>query len=70
MQRMQRLIALVIAFVLAGVIGLPALGQIELIDESLEYDAARPAAGHWLGNVEPGRLPATWGTLLCTSKRS
>jgi pimeloyl-ACP methyl ester carboxylesterase len=41
-----------------------APGQVEFLDESFAYDRDHPAAGHWLGNLEPGRFPDTWGALL------
>ncbi len=45
----------------------PATGRIEFYEESFQYDHDRPAAGAWLGNVEPGRFPPTWGALSIKS---
>ncbi len=57
---MKPALALLAAMALAGF----ATGQVQLLDETIAYDAAQPAAGFWLGNLQPGRFPDTWATLL------
>jgi pimeloyl-ACP methyl ester carboxylesterase len=52
------------SFVAAVLIALPASGQVEFLEESFEYDRDHPAAGHWLGNLQPDRSPDTWASLL------
>jgi pimeloyl-ACP methyl ester carboxylesterase len=41
-----------------------APGQVKFLDESFEWDRDHPAAGHWLGNLQPGRSADTWAALL------
>ena len=53
------LVSVLAAAIAAG----PAAGQIVFLEESFDYDRALPAAGHWLGNVQPGRFPDTWTSL-------
>ncbi|MHC4082025.1 MAG: alpha/beta hydrolase family protein [Planctomycetota bacterium] len=42
----------------------PASGQVRFLEESFDYDENRPAAGHWLGNIQVGENPPTWGSLV------
>ena len=56
-----------LACLLAVATAAPATGQIEFDEESFQYDHDRPAAGDWLGNVEPGRFPASWAALSIKS---
>jgi pimeloyl-ACP methyl ester carboxylesterase len=42
----------------------PAPGQVEFLEESFDYDQNQPAAGHWLGNIQVGANPPTWGALV------
>ncbi|MHC4415893.1 MAG: alpha/beta hydrolase family protein [Planctomycetota bacterium] len=51
------------AFLPCLVMALPAIAQVKFFDEKMAYDTDRPAAGHWLGNITPGRFPDTWGAL-------
>lgn len=52
------------AITAAAAAALPAAAEpVEFLNESFEYDHARPAAGFWLGNVENNGTSAGWAAL-------
>ncbi|MEE8153501.1 MAG: amidohydrolase family protein [Phycisphaerales bacterium] len=53
-----------ISVFVAATLATTAMGQVELLDETFEYDRDHPAAGHWLGTTQRDSGPAAFVEIL------